>query len=228
MGLESYDRLADLYEYPQEGYLERIDAVRNFIAETYPEARHWIDTFIELLPTGELRAQQELYTRSFDVQAITTLDVGYALFGEDYKRGELLANIMKEHRIAGNDCGSELGDHLPNLLRLLPKMEDAALAEEIVQELIVPALRKMIAEFDAPLMAKKDANYKKHHKTLIEADAETRLVYLNVLKALYDIVKTDFVLTSKPLVEKTSDFLKSLNTELTLENPTGKLRLPTW
>lgn len=228
MGLDSYYRLAPLFEYPQEDYLERMNECREFIAETYPEAVHWIDTFLELLPGGELREKQELYTRSFDVQAITTLDVGYVLFGEDYKRGEMLANIMKEHRLVGNDCGTELGDFLPNLLRLLPKMRDADLAEEIVQELMVPAVRKMMSEFDAPLMAKKDANYKRHHKTLIEANEETRLVYLNILKVLYDIMATDFVLKSKPLIEQTSDFLKSLHVEMTLENPSGKLQLPTW
>lgn len=228
MGYDSYHRLADLFEYPQEGYLDRINACRTFIAEAYPEASHWIDTFVELLPAGDLRLKQELYTRSFDVQAITTLDVGYVLFGEDYKRGEMLANIMREHRLVDNDCGTDLGDFLPNLLRLLPKMEDTVLVEEIVQELIVPALRKMMSEFDAPLMAKKDANYKLHHKTLIEADEETRLVYLNVLKVLYDILGSDFELKSKPLIEQTSDFLKSLHIEMTLENPTGKLHLPTW
>jgi len=228
MGLEDYHRLADLFEYPQDGYFERVDAVRAFIDENYRDAGHWLDTFVELLPDGDLRATQELYTRSFDVQAITTLDIGYVLFGEDYKRGEFLANIMREHRLVDNDCGTELGDYLPNLLRLLPLMEDAALAEEIVQEIIVPALRKMISEFDGPLMSKKDANYKKHHKTLIEADEGTRLVYLNVLKALYDIFESDFELKSRPLIEHASDFLKSLHVELTLENPTGKLQLPTW
>jgi len=228
MGIESYHRLADLYEYPTEGYLDRVNASGAFVAQAYPKASHWLETFVELLPDGELRAKQELYTRSFDVQAITTLDVGYVLFGEDYKRGELLANLMREHRLADNECGTELGDFLPNLLRLLPKMEDRALAEELVQEIIVPALRKMIAEFDGPLMAKKDANYKKHHKTLIEADEGTRLVFLNLLHLLYAVLETDYELKAEPLIESTSDFLKSLHVEMTLANPTGKLHLPTW
>jgi len=228
MALAEYHRLADLFEYPQEGYLERVNAARAFVVEEYPHAGHWLDTFVELLPKGELRDIQELYTRSFDVQAITTLDIGYVLFGEDYKRGEFLANIMREHRLVGNDCGAELGDHLPNLLRLLPQLEDTDLAEEIVQQILVPALRKMIGEFDGPLMAKKDANYKLHHKTLIEANEETRLVFLNVLHVLYDILESDFELKSQPLIEHSSDFLKSLHVELTLENPTGKLHLPTW
>jgi hypothetical protein len=37
-----------------------------------------------------------LFTRSFDVQAVTTLDLGYIVFGEDYKRGELLVNRAPE------------------------------------------------------------------------------------------------------------------------------------
>ena len=67
--------------------------------------------------------QQEYYISTFDVQAICFLDIGYVLFGEDYKRGIFLVNIKKEQIKAGNDCGSELPDHLPNILTLLPKMQ---------------------------------------------------------------------------------------------------------
>ena len=45
-------------------------------------------------------------------QVLATLDIGYVLFGDDYKRGELLANLNQEHRKANNDCGTELADHL--------------------------------------------------------------------------------------------------------------------
>ena len=60
----------------------------------------------------------------------------------------MLSNLNREHAKAGNDCGSELADHLPNLLRLLPKLENAGLREELVREVLVPALMLMIREFD--------------------------------------------------------------------------------
>ena len=72
---------------------------------------------------------QELHTRTFDVQSLTTLDIGYVLFGDDYKRGALLSNLNQEHSRAENDCRGELADHLPNLLRLIPKLKDQDLLE---------------------------------------------------------------------------------------------------
>ena len=70
---------------------------------------------------------REIHTRSFEVQSITTLDVGYVAFGDDYKRGELLVNLNREHEAVGVDCGSELPDHLPNVLRLMARWQDPEL-----------------------------------------------------------------------------------------------------
>jgi len=64
------------------------------------------------------------------VQAVTTLDVGFILFGDDYKRGEMLVNISREIKEVGHDCGNELADHLPNILFLVSRMEDYELREE--------------------------------------------------------------------------------------------------
>lgn len=226
MSVRDYAVLADLYAYPTEGYLERIDRVREFLAEHYPAAAEYIDTFRRLLPSEDLEELQELYTRSFDVQAITTLDVGYVLFGEDYKRGELLSNLMREHRLAGNDCGTELGDNLPNLLRLMAKMQDEELVIELVEQILAPALRVMIGEFSPERLAKNDDLYHKHHKTVIEHNSEARTVYQNTLQALREIIHTDFELTETPLLEQTSDFLESLRTEMTIEGESIKARMP--
>jgi nitrate reductase assembly molybdenum cofactor insertion protein NarJ len=75
------------------------------------------------------------------------LDIGYVLFGEDYKRGIFLVNIKKEQLKACNDCGTELPDHLPNLLTLLPKMEDKDLVEELIYSILIPAIHEMILKF---------------------------------------------------------------------------------
>ena len=62
------------------------------------------------------RKWEEIYTRTFDVQAITTLDVGYVLFGDDYKRGELLVNLNNEHTKAGNDLRNGISWRSPSKL----------------------------------------------------------------------------------------------------------------
>ena len=70
------------------------------------------------------------------------------MFGDDYKRGELFVNLNREHAKAGVDCGSELPDHLPNVLRSIAKWEHEELVAEFVEEILHPALARMIAEFE--------------------------------------------------------------------------------
>jgi len=114
-----YSLLAALFEYPNADYPQRVQDIKDFLDERYIKAAAELDRFQALLPAHDLMTMQELFTRSFDVQAATTLDIGYVLFGDDYKRGEMLANLSREHTQAGIDCGTELADFLPNLLRLI-------------------------------------------------------------------------------------------------------------
>ncbi len=90
---------------------------------------------------------REYFIKTFDIQASCYLDIGYVLFGEDYKRGTFLVHMIEEHKKAQNDCGVELPDHLPNILRLLPKIKDKKLAEELAYSLVLPALREMQKNF---------------------------------------------------------------------------------
>jgi len=222
-----YHDLACLFEYPVDGYANRVDHAAQLLEKARPEAVDDLRRFRELLPVESLRAMQELFTRSFDVQAITTLDIGYVLFGDDYKRGELLSNLNREHREADNDCGSELADHLPNVLRLLSKLEDQELIEELVQEIIAPAVSEMIGEFTHERIDKKNKAYRKHYKTLIEAPSlpermaseqrVARTLYQFPLRALYTVLKRDFSIIERIPLASTSDFLKSLSSENEIE-----------
>jgi len=218
MNLNHYTLLAGLYQYPDGGYPQKIKDIQEFVDSNYPEAGEDIDTFVELLPAGDLNKMEELYIRSFDVQSVTTLDIGYVLFGDDYKRGELLANLNREHRQADNDCGSELGDHLPNLLRLISKLDDRELVVEMIEELLVPALAKMISEFEPDRLKKKNELYQKHYKTLIETPKEGALMYLSALKVLDKVIRKDFSVVDKPVKRQTIDCLQSLDTEIEIEN----------
>ena len=148
------------------------------------------------------------------------------LFGEVYKRGELLANLNREHNERGVDCRNELADHLPNLLRLLAIMaeepEKAELVEELVEEILAPALRQMIAEFDPERLKEKDASYLQHYMTLIEKPGEFFSDYCHCLRAVNLVLSKDFSLEQKaavkpPMLEQSHDFLKSLRQEMEIE-----------
>jgi nitrate reductase assembly molybdenum cofactor insertion protein NarJ len=85
--------------------------------------------------------------KTFDVQAVCYLDLGYLMFGEDYKRAQLLVHLQNEHVKTGVDCGTELADHLPNVLVLLARTEDPEFAEELGFVILSQAVRFMLTRF---------------------------------------------------------------------------------
>jgi nitrate reductase assembly molybdenum cofactor insertion protein NarJ len=217
-----YDALATLFAHPGANFGAEVQRAMTLHQGSYPSAGRALDEFSALLPLGDPLAMEELYTRTFDVQAITSLDIGYTLFGEDYKRGALLANLSREHTLANNDCGMELADHLTNVLRLLPRLTDAEIREEFVRVLVAPALREMIREFEPERLAKKEELYKKHHKTIIDcADGERRVAYRHALEALLDVLQQDFSLKVSLPMASTSKFEGSVGVEMNIEDDCG-------
>jgi len=212
-----YDFLAGVYEYPTEGYSEKVREAQAFFDKKFPEAAALFRPFSSYMATLPLKKQEELFIRSFDVQSVTTLDLGYVLFGDDYKRGELLVNLNREHREVQNDCGIELADHLSNVLRLLPKMQDEELVEELARRIVAPALRRMIPGFEPEQIELKDKFYERRHKTLIERDEQQYTIYQKALQALHWLIKNDFGIVEKETPEEVSDFLRNLHTEVKLE-----------
>ena len=224
MNYAHYSHVAELFDFPGPEFAARGRALSGFLRENYPAAAIEVEHFLDAIPERTLDLQ-ELHTRTFDVQSLTTLDIGYVLFGDDYKRGALLSNLSREHTQAENDCGRELADHLPNVLRLIPKLKDQNLLDELVSQILVPALMLMIREFDPGRIEKKNANYQKHYKTLIDAAcASDSTVYCRALKAVMHVLAKDFQVTemmtkladwsSRP---QTVDFLRLVEKEMDIE-----------
>ena len=216
-----YGFLAQLFEYPNEDFPNRVWQVRRHIASKYPLATPELDQFLELLPADDLIVMQELYIRSFDVQAIATLDVGYVLFGDDYKRGEMLANLNREHLAVDNDCGTELADHLPNLLRLMDRLTNKELLHDLAYAIIAPALLEMIGEFSPGRLQKKNEANQKQYKTLIDTPVESAnavTLYKFALRTLYEVLKQDFSLIQSIPLARSSDFIESVSRENSIEN----------
>jgi nitrate reductase molybdenum cofactor assembly chaperone len=212
--------LASLFEYPDADYPDRVRDVKDCLTGRYSDASAELERFIELLPVDDLQKMQELFTRSFDVQAVTTLDIGYVLFGDDYKRGILLANLNREHRHAGIDTGTELADYIPNLLRLMAVIEDEEVLQDLAYAILAPALLEMIGEFSTDRIQKRNKSYEKHYKTLIETPAvavEAVTLYQFALKSLYAVLKQDFALIETMPLQRSNDFLASVSRENEIE-----------
>ena len=95
---------------------------------------------------------EELYTRTFDINPVCSLETGWHLFGEDYNRGAFLVRMRGVLRQYGVEEGAELPDHLESALRVLAVMK-ADDASDLAREFILPAVMKMrepFAENDNP------------------------------------------------------------------------------
>jgi len=146
--LSHYKILADMFRYPDEHIVEYSKYFLDVLVAELPEKAGAIQQLIDIHTQLSVREQQEYYLKTFDVQAVCYLDIGYVLFGEDYKRAQLLVNLQNEHKNARIDCGSELGDHLPNVLTLLSKTTNPEFAEELGFVIVNPAVRFMLLKFN--------------------------------------------------------------------------------
>jgi len=154
-----YKIIADVFRYPDKDLKNWMSDFLNLTEDHFPEQLEKAGFAINKCNQMTILQQQEYYLKTFDVKAICYLDIGYVLFGEDYKRAQLLVNLQSEHKTAGIDCGSELGDHLPNVLELLSKTTDQAFAEELGYIITMPAVRFMVTKFN---------NINNYYKDLLE------------------------------------------------------------
>ncbi len=145
--LNHYNQFADLFRYPDENLVQKAKVFLNTVINNYPAHAEKLSDFVGNLESLAPKEHQEYYMKTFDVNAVCYLDLGYVMFGEDYKRAQLLVNLQNEHKIAGIDCGSELGDHLPNVLCLLAKTTNTDFAEELGFIITLPAVRFMLTKF---------------------------------------------------------------------------------
>jgi nitrate reductase assembly molybdenum cofactor insertion protein NarJ len=224
MDYAHYGNLAELFDFPGVDFAVRGRALATLLRDGYGDAAVEVGHFLDAIPQRTLDIQ-ELHTRTFDVQSLTTLDVGYVLFGDDYKRGALLSNLNREHSRVDNDCRGELADHLPNVLRLLARLSDAGLREELVEHVLVPALMLMIREFDGERVERKRASYRRHYNTLIDAaPGADPTIYRRALEALLQVLRKDFEveetvarLSNWGGRPQTVDFLKRIQNEMDIE-----------
>lgn len=144
---DHYLLFSKLFEYPKNNLKEAAIELQDFVNQYFNPFNDKAEKFSAAIGKLSLHEQQEYYMKTFDVKAIIALDLGYLIFGEDYKRAEILVNLQKEHQKAGIDCGTELGDHLPNILQLIAKTHDDEFREELGFIITRPAIRFMLTKF---------------------------------------------------------------------------------
>ncbi len=187
-----YILFADLLRYPSKDYPKQVEACQKMLDEKYPEVAMEMKRFTEYVNTHNEDQWQELFTKSFDVQPICYLDLGYVIFGEDYKRGAFLLHMQEEQLKAKNDCGTDLSDNICNMLTLYTKTDDYNLLDELAVKIMIPGVEKMVSEFAQARVELKMKVLKKLHKAIIQEELNQGNVYKDLLISLLLVFKKDF------------------------------------
>jgi nitrate reductase delta subunit len=136
---EQLEAVAALFTYPRTDYA---NAAENAVACSGSAAPALLE-FARGIRCMRLSSLQELYTSTFDLSPVCALDLGWHLFGEDYKRGLFLVRMRRELLVHGIPETVELHDHLSRALLLLARMGPTQ-AEEFACAIVAPALQRML------------------------------------------------------------------------------------
>ncbi len=138
------NNLARLLEYPADDYSGLVERAVEAVMFTETEAAHYLGAFANAIQDRSTEQLQELFIQTFDLNPVCVLEVGWQLFGDDYKRGEFLVRMREELRDHELPESCELPDHLTRVLPLLAQMdpEDAA---PFASYFVLPAVEKMLA-----------------------------------------------------------------------------------
>jgi nitrate reductase delta subunit len=141
------DAVAFLFRYPDRDTPGRLEACARAAGEAVPEGARLVAEFRREVDPLSPEAQQELFTRTFDLDPSCSPELGWHLFGEQYERGLFLAKMRRLLRSLGLPESSELPDHLCHVFVALGRMEVEA-AAEFAWACVLPALGKLRAELE--------------------------------------------------------------------------------
>ena len=118
-----FDLLARLLSYPGGEYAHAVRACQQLLGEQQPAQSSSLARFAAYVQDTPVEELEELFTRTFDLNPVCCLEVGWQLYGEDYNRGSFMVKMRQLLRSHGVAETIELPDHLANLLPLLGRME---------------------------------------------------------------------------------------------------------
>jgi nitrate reductase delta subunit len=115
--MQDCKRLATAFLYPSPVRLAQLEqAVAGM--ENGPAKREYT-AFVDALSELSLAEWEELHTRSLDLNPLFVPYVGWVTWGENYKRGEFMAEMKAALEREGVPLNGELPDHLDPVLRYL-------------------------------------------------------------------------------------------------------------
>lgn len=141
--------MATLLDYPDPSIRVTATACADLLRDAHPEAGEVFAGFLRFLNDHPAARLEEIYTATFDLQPACHPYVGYQLCGENQKRALFLMKLQQLYREHDFPAGAELADHLATLLRFVAEVADPQCREELIQDGILPALDKMLAQAES-------------------------------------------------------------------------------
>ena len=142
-----YNVLADILEYPTPGIAGQAEACDLALASVNGKAQGHFETFSKFFTTVPVSRLEELYTDTFDLQALCCPYVGFHLFGEDRARGMFMARLKEHYRAGCYPVNGELPDHISIMLRYLSAAVRGDETRELISLCLIPVAKKMIPLF---------------------------------------------------------------------------------
>jgi nitrate reductase delta subunit len=136
-----YELFARLLAYPTSDYA---NAALELAAES--NDKH-LSLFAAKTSTLSLEEFEELYTRTFDINPVSSLEIGWHLYGETYERGSFLVKMRQVLKTLEIPESTELPDHLSHALLALEKLGGSKEAHELAIQYVAPALTKILEGF---------------------------------------------------------------------------------
>jgi len=140
------DVLSHILFYPGTDYKNHVqfcfDELK--LSEEYKIIFEDFNTYVLQSTQSEL---EENFTYTFDMNPSHCLDIGWHLFGEDYKRGEFLVTMRNLIRKFNVQDTNELPDHLYHVLQVSNGMGEEE-RKLFLEEFLNPALNKILENMD--------------------------------------------------------------------------------
>lgn len=131
---------AGLLDYPGPGVRELAEELGRAVLPPRSRAAGELEGFRQFLERSSPAEIEEAYTGAFDLEAPTSLYVGFHLFGDTPRRGPFLVGLKAMYRRSGFEAGPELPDHLAVLLRFLAGRPELEERRELLDDCLAPAL----------------------------------------------------------------------------------------
>ena len=162
--MPDFERLSVAFRYPTPDRLAELEQAADDMESG--STKRQFRAFVNELEDLSLAEWEELHTRSLDLGPLFVPYVGWVTWGENYQRGEFMAEMKVALEFEGVPMNGELPDHLDPVLRYL------AVAD--------PPLPSLVEVFPASIAVMT--------KKLKEADDTSP--YLHLLKAIAAVADT--------------------------------------